>query len=175
MTSDIQWEEDWFSISCEPIRQGDGGGGGGGGDKEERREKEEESQVNQRTDWLERLIHHQSEIIRALSEEIGILTQEQTRLKQEMIKREEETQTLKEEMRMLKEEIHSTSHTSMTELLEELKRVKERELNYALRRHQPVPFFDSGNLMRMVGTINSVPSPLFRNQLSRSSTPSLHL
>lgn len=36
-------------------------------------------------------------------------------------------------------------------LLEELKRVKERELNVALRCHQPVPFFDARSIVRLVG------------------------
>jgi hypothetical protein len=173
MTSDIQWEEDWFSVSCETVQNGDKG------DKEDKEEREVESQVNQRIDWLERLIHHQSEIIRSYGEEMRLLLQEQAVFKQEMMRQKEEhaieIKALKEEIHGMKGEIRSTSHTSMTELLEELKRVKERELNYALRRHQPVPFFDSGNLIRMVGSVGSVSSPLFRHSLTRQQVPSLKL
>jgi hypothetical protein len=53
------------------------------------------------------------------------------------------------------EEIRALKSASQADrigpLLEELKRVKERELNYALRCHQPVPFFDARSIVRLVG------------------------
>lgn len=209
MTSEIQWEEDWFSVSDlrNDIHDGTGGTAGGGtagtagtvtagtagagtGDMEDsiesikewiekdiRTQEKEAKQVksvdkvNQRMDWLERLIHHQNEIIRGLGEEVRVLMMTTGALKTEL-------QGLRAEIQMLQGELHSTSHTSMTRLLEELKQIKERELNYALRRHQPIPFFDSRNMIRMVGSISSahsMGSPLFRLPTQKVQVPSLHL
>jgi hypothetical protein len=180
MTSTIEWDEDWFSLeerkkadelnevdeplevvevadladSVESIKEWI---------EKDVRIQEKEKSVNEekRMDWLEILVHQQAEAIRILKEEVHIL---------------------KEEVISVKGEVHSTSRTSMTQLLEELKRVKERELNYALRRHQPVPFFDSRNLIRMVGSVGLVGSvsgigsvggvsPLFRSQIARAHVP----
>ena len=173
MTSTIQWDEGWFSVSEQDVAT-DGTATVTDGtvtvtateekaenlvdsvesikewiEKDIRiQEKEKEKEIKQgksiedmekRLDWLETLVHQQAETIRILGEQVG----------------------------QLNHELHSTSRTSMTQLLEELKRVKERELNYALRRHQPVPFFDSGSLARIVGSV----SPLFRGQMARSHIP----
>ena len=145
--------------------------------QEKEREREREKSVNEekRMDWLEILVHQQAEAIRVLKEDTRLLKEEVRVLK-------EDTRLLKEEVVLVKGEVHSTSRTSMTQLLEELKRVKERELNYALRRHQPVPFFDSRNLIRMVGSVGLAGSvsgigsvggvsPLFRSQIARSHVP----
>ena len=197
MTAEIQWEEDWFSVSDvrneiqDELEEAEQEAIQGSVEamkesvesikewiekdiREEEREKEQEKsakQVNPRVDGLEQLVRHQHDIIRGLGEEVGLLTSE--------------LQALKKEVQELKGELHSTSHTSMTHLLEELKRLKERELNYALRRHQPIPFFDSSNLMRLVGSsistgalpsspANTMGSPLFRPS-PRLPMPSLHL
>ena len=197
MTSEIQWDEDWFSVCDVPISdiqtEAETANETAGLEdstesiesikewieKDIRKQERDPSHhhVNQRMDRLEQLIHRQNEIIRGLGDEIGTLTGITHVLTSEI-------QTLKGEVDMLKGELHSTSRTSMTHLLEELKRVKERELNYALRRHQPIPFFDSGNLMRLVGSVHSmgasIPtgsmgSPLFRLTGQKSQLPSLHL
>lgn len=61
-------------------------------------------------------------------------------------------QTLREEVRQLKE-LHSTHRTSATqqdrtnELLEELKVLKQRELNMMLREKKPTPFISSHQLL----------------------------
>lgn len=200
MTSDIQWDEDWFSVSDarnpleETEREAIGGEAIGGEAIEEsiesikewiekdvrKQEKEKEDSVghiHQRIDWLEQLIHRQNEIIRGLGEEVSALMATTGILKTEI-------EGLKTTVKDLQGELHSTSRTSMTHLLDELKRVKERELNYALRRHQPIPFFDSGNLMRLVGSMGTttIPSPmgtmgspLFRPPSQKVQMPSLHL
>ncbi len=184
MTSEIQWEEDWFSVSDLRLEELSGETTSGATvsgattndtmkesvesikewiekdireqERDQERQQEQMKSVNQRMDRLERLVHHQNEIIRGLGSEL---------------------QTLQKEVQELKGELHSTSRTSMTHLLEELKWIKERELNYALRRHQPIPFFDSRNLMQMVGSvgsIGSVESPLFRRSVQKT-LPHLHL
>jgi hypothetical protein len=80
-----------------------------------------ESKMNKKIDTLQTLVHEQMKMIQMLSEEIKIL----------------------------KGELHSTHHHSSTqndrthELLEELKVIKQRELNLALREKIPVPFMQS--------------------------------
>jgi len=107
-------------------------------------EEDLETKLNKKIDVLQTLVHQQSEMIMALSSQI----------------------------KELKSELHSTTHQSASQndrthqLLEELKRVKERELNAALRRHQPVPFFNSDQMLKWDGSIlRTMPplSPLFRN------------
>lgn len=127
MTSDIQVEEEWFTVQVKPLRS----------------EEDLETRLNKKIDGLQLLVHQQSEMIAALSHQI----------------------------KELKSELHSTTHQSASQndrthqLLEELKRIKERELNAALRRHQPVPFFNSDHMLQWDGSIlRAVPprSPLFR-------------
>ena len=80
-----------------------------------------ESKMNRKIDTLQTLVHEQMKMIQTLSEEIKIL----------------------------KGELHSTHHLSSTqnnrthELLEELKVIKQRELNLALRGKIPVPFMQT--------------------------------
>lgn len=178
MTAEIQWEEDWFTVPLqagslqeqEQEQQEQQEQEQEQQEKQEQREKEQEQQeeqqeqqeeqkterqiveerMNQRMDILQTLVFQQSEMIRVLSQEI----------------------------KELKSELHSTTHQSASQndrthqLLEELKRVKERELNYALRRHHPVPFFHTSSLLQW-GDIQLPPkgslSPLFRKDVSRSS------
>jgi len=130
MTSDIQVEEEWFTIQVKPLRS----------------EEDLETRLNKKIDVLHTLVHQQSEMIAALSHQI----------------------------KELKSELHSTTHQSASQndrthqLLEELKRVKERELNAALRRHQPVPFFNSDRMLQLDGSIlRTMPplSPLFRGSM----------
>lgn len=111
-----------------------------------RTEEDVETKLNKKIDLLQTLVHQQSEMIVALSQQI----------------------------KELKSELHSTTHQSASQndrthqLLEELKRVKERELNVALRRHQPVPFFNSDRMLQWDAAIlRTIPplsplSPLFR-------------
>jgi hypothetical protein len=84
---------------------------------------------------------------------------------------------LSQQIKELKSELHSTTHQSASQndrthqLLEELKRVKERELNAALRRHQPVPFYNSNHMLQWDGAIlRTMPplSPLFRGSTAKS-------
>jgi len=80
-----------------------------------------ESKMNRKIDTLQTLVHEQMKMI----------------------------QTLSEEIKVLKGELHSTHHQSSTqnnrthELLEELKVIKQRELNIMLREKIPVPFMQT--------------------------------
>jgi len=80
-----------------------------------------ESKMNRKIDTLQTLVHEQMKMI----------------------------QTLSDEIKVLKGELHSTHHHSSTqnnrthELLEELKVIKQRELNLALREKIPVPFMQT--------------------------------
>jgi|LauGreDrversion4_2_1035121.scaffolds.fasta_scaffold09818_3 type I site-specific restriction-modification system R (restriction) subunit len=112
-------------------------------------EMDVETKLNKKIDVLQTLVHQQSEMIMALSQQI----------------------------KELKSELHSTTHQSASQndrthqLLEELKRVKERELNAALRRHQPVPFYNSNHMLQWDGAIlRTMPplSPLFRGSVVKS-------
>jgi chromosome segregation ATPase len=100
-----------------------------------------ESKLNKKIDTLQDLVHQQSVMI----------------------------QTLSSEIKELKNDLHSTTHQSASqngrthELLEELKRVKERELNYALRKHQPVPFMNGESILRWEAIAQS---PVFRKHLA---------
>jgi hypothetical protein len=84
---------------------------------------------------------------------------ETLRRQDETLKKQEETiQHLVKEMERLKGEFYTTKQAHQThELLEELKAIKERELNAALRTHQPVPFYHMDTMVRWKGL-----SPLFR-------------
>ena len=80
-----------------------------------------ESKMNKKIDTLQNLVHEQMKMIQVLSNEIKVL----------------------------KGELHSTHHYSASqntrthELLEELKFIKQRELNIMLREKIPVPFFST--------------------------------
>jgi hypothetical protein len=77
-----------------------------------------ESKMNKKIDTLQNLVHEQMKMIQVLSNEIKVL----------------------------KGELHSTHHHSASqntrthELLEELKFIKQREVNIMLREKIPVPF-----------------------------------
>ena len=83
-----------------------------------------ESKMNRKIDTLQNLVHEQMKMIQLLSNEIKVL----------------------------KNELHSTHHHSASqntrthELLEELKIIKQRELNIMLREKIPTPFFSTHSL-----------------------------
>ena len=97
-----------------------------------------ESKLNKKIDTLQTLVNQQSEMIKLLSEEI----------------------------KQLKSELHSTRHLSASQndrthqLLEELKVLKQRELNLALREKIPIPFFP---IPSSIFNKNGNLSPLHKN------------
>ena len=119
-----------------------------------------ESKLNKKIDSLQTLVHQQNESIQHLSAEI----------------------------KQLKKDIDSTHHRSPCEhlssqndrthqLLEELKLIKQRELNMMLREKIPVPFFSTKSSFphQNAVTIPSLPSPLFLAQMNRKSVAHLNL
>jgi methyl-accepting chemotaxis protein len=122
-------EEDWFAVDLE-------------------------SKLNKKIDTLQILVNQQSEMIQQLSSDINQLKSElhSTRHHSEShhhrtYQQSEILQHVSEEIKLLKSELHSTRHLSASQndrthqLLEELKVLKQRELNIALREKIPVPFF----------------------------------
>ncbi len=81
-----------------------------------------ETRLNKKMDLLQALVHQQSQLIQQLSNEIV---------------------HLKTELSLSKTTTH-TQNDRTHQLLEELKVLKQRELNLALRSHLPVPFFTTG-------------------------------
>jgi len=119
-----------------------------------------ESKLNKKIDSLQTLVHQQNESIQHLSAEI----------------------------KQLKKDIDSTHHRSPCEhlssqndrthqLLEELKLIKQRELNMMLREKIPVPFFSTKSSFSPLTppTTKSLPSPLFSSQAGRLSMKHLNL
>jgi DNA gyrase/topoisomerase IV subunit A len=119
-----------------------------------------ESKLNKKIDSLQSLVHQQNELIQSLSAEI----------------------------KHMKKELDSTHHRSPCEhlssqndrthqLLEELKLIKERELNIMLREKIPVPFFSTKSSFpsQNIVTVPSLPSPLFLAQLQKNKVKPLHL
>jgi len=119
-----------------------------------------ESKLNKKIDSLQTLVHQQNESIQHLSAEI----------------------------KQLKKELDSTHHRSPCEhlssqndrthqLLEELKLIKQRELNMMLREKIPVPFFSTKSSFAQPNPsgIHSLPSPLFSSKTNRSSIKHLNL
>ena len=96
-----------------------------------------ESKMNDKIDRLQILVNEQSTIIQQLSEEISVL----------------------------KREIHSTHHQASTQndrthtLLEELKVLKQRELNMMIREKIPTPFYP---IPSYIFTKKTTPSPNIR-------------
>ena len=98
-------------------------------------------------------------------------------------------QHLSAEIKQMKKDLDSTHHRSPCEhlssqndrthqLLEELKLIKQRELNMMLREKIPVPFFSAKSSFVQSNppvTIASLPSPLFLSQTNRSSMKHLNL
>ena len=106
-----------------------------------------ESRLNKKIDALRELVHQQHLLIHTLSTEI---------------------RQLQTELHSAKTQTHSQNDRTH-QLLEELKVLKERELNLALRRHMPVPF-TSGGITPLFTTITSPPSFL-RSPLFKGKTP----
>jgi hypothetical protein len=96
-----------------------------------------EPKLNHKMDQLQLIIAQQSELLKSLSTEIQVL--------------KSELQVSHAEMHALHAQLHAKhtetveSHTRrndrMTELLEELKILKQRELNMLIREKIPCPFF----------------------------------
>ena len=116
-----------------------------------------ESKLNKKIDSLQTMVHQQNESIQHLSAEI----------------------------KQLKKDLDSTHHRSPCEhlssqndrthqLLEELKLIKQRELNMMLREKIPVPFFSTKSSFSPPVT-KSLPSPLFLSQANRPSMKHLNL
>ena len=119
-----------------------------------------ESKLNKKIDSLQTLVHQQNESIQHLSAEI----------------------------KQLKKDLDSTHHRSPCEhlssqndrthqLLEELKLIKQRELNMMLREKIPVPFFSTKSSFSPLTppATKSLPSPLFSSQAGRLSMKHLNL
>ena len=105
-----------------------------------------ESRLNKKIDTLRELVHQQHLMIQTLSTEI---------------------RHLQTELHSAKTQTHSQNDRTH-QLLEELKVIKQRELNLALRSHLPVPFTTGES--PFLGAIQSVPSllrsPLFKGKSS---------
>ena len=119
-----------------------------------------ESKLNKKIDTLQTLVHQQNDLIQHLSGEI----------------------------KQMKHELDTTHHRSPCEhlssqndrthqLLEELKVIKQRELNMMLREKIPVPFFSTKSSFPHQNAIAvpSLPSPLFLAQLNRDPIKRMNL
>jgi hypothetical protein len=113
-----------------------------------------ESKLNRKIDSLQTVVQQQSDLIQTLSTEI---------------------KQLKDLIRPPCE--HLSSQTDRThQLLEELKLLKQRELNMMLREKIPAPFFSTkSSFPQMAATVPSLPSPLFLAQLQRNAVKKLDL
>jgi hypothetical protein len=106
-----------------------------------------ESRLNKKIDTLRELVHQQHLMIQTLSTEI---------------------RHLQTELHSAKTQTHSQNDRTH-QLLEELKVLKQRELNLALRSHLPVPF--TTNSPPLFNTSTSLlRSPLFKGKAGNSST-----
>ena len=119
-----------------------------------------ESKLNKKIDTLQSLVHQQNDLIHSLSAEI----------------------------KQMKQELDTTHHRSPCEhlssqndrthqLLEELKVIKQRELNMMLREKIPVPFFSTKSSFphQNAHAVPSLPSPLFLAQLNRGPVKGFNL
>lgn len=106
-----------------------------------------ESRLNKKIDALRELVHQQHLMIHTLSVEI---------------------KQLQTELHSAKTQTHSQNDRTH-QLLEELKVLKQRELNIALRSHLPVPFTTGASpLLAPKGTPSSLlRSPLFKEKLGQ--------
>jgi len=113
-----------------------------------------ESKLNRKIDSLQTVVQQQSDLIQTLSAEI---------------------KQLKQLIRPPCE--HLSSQTDRTQqLLEELKLIKQRELNMMLREKIPVPFFSTkSSFPQQAAAVPSLPSPLFLAQLQRNTIKKLEL
>ena len=141
-------EEDWFAVDLE-------------------------SKLNKKIDTLQIHVNQQSELIQQLSNEIKQLKSDfhSTRHHSESqnnrtYQQSEILQHVSNEITQLKSELHSTRHLSASQndrthqLLEELKVLKQRELNLALREKIPIPFFP---IPSSIFNKNGNLSPLHKN------------
>lgn len=114
-----------------------------------------ESKLNRKIDALQQVVQQQTELI----------------------------QTLSSEIKQMKQHVgspcsHLSSQNDRThQLLEELKVIKQRELNMMLREKIPVPFFSTKSSFPHQHTVPvpSLPSPLFLSQHNRTSIRHLNL
>jgi hypothetical protein len=113
-----------------------------------------ESKLNKKIDSLQMVVQQQSDLIQTLSAEI---------------------KQMKGLIRPPCE--HLSSQTDRTQqLLEELKLIKQRELNMMLREKIPIPFFSTkSSFPQIAANVPSLPSPLFLAQLNRNSVKKLDL
>lgn len=106
-----------------------------------------ESKLNRKIDSLQTVVQQQTDLIQALSSEIKQLKQDLHRPPCE----------------------HLSSQTDRThQLLEELKLIKQRELNLMLREKIPIPFFSTKSYPQQMVSVPSLPSPLFLSQRNRT-------
>jgi len=113
-----------------------------------------ESKLNRKIDALQQVVQQQTELI----------------------------QTLSSEIKQMKQHVGSpcsylSSQNDRThQLLEELKVIKQRELNMMLREKIPVPFFSTkSSFPQHTASITSLPSPLFLAQHNRNPMRHLNL
>jgi len=113
-----------------------------------------ESKLNRKIDALQQVVQQQTELI----------------------------QTLSSEIKQMKQHVgspcsHLSSQNDRThQLLEELKVIKQRELNMMLREKIPVPFFSTKSSFPHQPTpMTSLPSPLFLAQHNRNPMRHLNL
>ena len=114
-----------------------------------------ESKLNRKIDALQQVVQQQTELI----------------------------QTLSSEIKQMKQHVgspcsHLSSQNDRThQLLEELKVIKQRELNMMLREKIPVPFFSTKSSFphQQTASITSLPSPLFLAQYNRNPIRHLNL
>ena len=141
-------EEDWFAVDLE-------------------------SKLNKKIDTLQIHVNQQSELIQQLSSEIKQLKSDFHSTRHHSDSQHNHThqqsqilQHVSNEITQLNSELHSTRHLSASQndrthqLLEELKVLKQRELNLALREKIPVPFFP---IPSTIFNKNGNLSPLHRN------------
>lgn len=151
MASEWLMEEDWFTTESVVVR----------GERQEEEEAERQKRRERRDETFKRMEEswkRQGETLMRQGETL-MRQEEVLKRQEETLKRQDETlQQLVKEMERLKGELHHTKQAHQTHhLLEELKAIKERELNAALRTHQPVPFYHMDTMVRWKGL-----SPLFR-------------
>lgn len=108
-----------------------------------------ESRLNKKIDALRELVHQQHRMIHTLSTEI---------------------KHLQTELHSAKTQTHSQNDRTH-QLLEELKVIKQRELNLALRSHMPVPFTaGTSPLLGSNGVPSLLRSPLFKGRPATQTT-----
>lgn len=101
-----------------------------------------ESRLNKKIDALRELVHQQHLMIHTLSTEI---------------------RQLQTELHSAKTQTHSQNDRTH-QLLEELKVLKQRELNLALRSHLPVPFTTGPHTPLLATSSSLLRSPLFKGK-----------